>query len=143
MSVMQDRSRIFRTKSFVRSYFLPVFTLRQAVFLLFILSICLLLVLFGGPYGSAAAIILAAASAGALSISSPSVLIMRATELATVHAALKEGGWIQTTERKWRRREGPFWTWENDEVAIYQDEDVLIVFGPLFTLRQLRSSRLR
>ena len=125
--------------SFWRSYFLPVFTRKQAFFLISAWLLAAGLALLGGEYGLFVAVPLAAASAGALSVSAPAILITPSNNLEQIASALQAGGWDQCDDGSLKKSGISTRTWENDHVRVFNQPDIAIIFGPMFTLRRLKS----
>lgn len=120
-----------------RSYLVPVFTLRQAIFLI-VAGIMSGVLALAFEHGLVIAAILLVSCVGALSMSSPFVLIARSADLNRVENALKAGEWISVGNNQWVRPESKLSAWENDLVHVVAQPDVMIIYGPYYTLSRLK-----
>lgn len=126
--------------STLRTLALPVFTTRQAVFLLLAIAISVSIALAtsndGVRYFAAALIF---SSIGVLSISAPAFIIMDRRRSDRVEVILKRGGWKQdASEINWNRSGRWFSKWENDQVCLMREGTITLIFGPYYTLRILK-----
>ena len=135
---MTKRTQIVRTKSFFRSYFVPIFTRKQLIFFMVCTGISTLLALDGGTVGLSIAFIVICASMGSLSITAPAVLETSDLQINVIESALQSGGWVKCNDGVWRHQTTGLRSWENDQVQIDRRGDRVSVYGPLFTLRRLR-----
>ena len=132
-----DQPALVATTPFWRNKILPIFTPKQFTFAVFALTIYALIAV-SWPNGVYFGLIVPAAFAGALSLSSPYILIGNSKHIRSIESALATGGWVQQPLGFWRRPTSIMKSWENDQVEIFAEPRIFVATGPYYTLKVMR-----
>jgi hypothetical protein len=126
--------------SAARSLLFPVFTRRQALFLM---VVCLLsaslYVLSSNDVAHYLALAFLIAAIGVLSVSSPAFLVTEKGHINEILIALESGKWRRNAALDlWERRSSSAFRWENDTIKIIDAGELTFVVGPYYTLNAIR-----
>ena len=137
---MKTPSFVCFKHSILRSVLFPVFTTRQSIFLAaFVLVASFVWNISAYPLALPLALVIVFAAIGSLSASAPAYLVTSSEKMDAIVMALRNGGWYyREKETSWVRKEGKLSTWENDKISIVSDTKMVLLQGPLFTLKKLK-----